>query len=806
MSGEAEQRKLAAIMFTDMVGYSALSQRDEKLAQELLEEHRRLLREIFPRFNGTEIKTIGDAFLVEFGSALEAAQCAIEIQRTLAKRNADIAPDRRIELKIGIHIGDVVHRGGDVYGDGVNIASRIEPVAGPGGICVSMDVERQIRNTLEARFEKLAPTELKNISVPMDLFRIVLPWERPSLTAAKSENRKRQSGSDKSEIGTRSRRIFATSIAIVLLSAGLLGYQLWRTRNQPAPRQNASPARTEAATIPAKSIAVLPFENLSAEKQNEYFADGVQDEILTHLARIADLKVISRTSVMQYKSGVARNLRKIGEELGVAHVLEGSVQRAANKVRVNAQLVDARNDTHLWAQTYDRDLADVFAIQSEIAKAIADQLQAKLSPSEKKAIDLHPTNDLVAFDLYTRAKDLILTANLGSSDRPDVLQAIELLNQAVARDRSFFDAYCQLANAHGFIYLVGFDHTAARLALAEAAVEAAARLRPDAGETHLARALNLYQGHRDYNGALAELELARQTLPNDSRIYQLIGFIQRRQKGRYEESTRTLEHAIDLDPRNVLTLSQIAAYNYPRLRRYADARSAWDRSLAIRPDDNNLKVGSASVDFDWKADTRPMHQTIESIRATNPEALQTVADKWLLCALAERDADAAENALIAAGEKPISPSNENVLFTRQCVEGVIARMTHDDAAARSAFTAARAEQEKIVQAQPGYSPAVCVLGLIDAGLGRKEEAIREGRRAIELLPVEKDLPEGMDMIKYLAMIAAWAGDNDLACEQLAIAISGPSALSYGELKLLPLWDPLRADPRFEKIVASLAPK
>ncbi len=232
-------------MFTDMVGYTALSQRNEALALELLEEHRRILRSIFPRFNGTEIKTIGDAFLVEFQSALEAAQCALEIQRTLAKRNHDVSSDHRIELRIGIHVGDVVHREGDVYGDGVNIASRIQPVAGIGGICISVDVERQIHNALEARFEKLAPVELKNVEVPMDLFLIVLPWERPSPTAAKSET------------GTRSRRIFTISIAIVLLSAGLLGYQLWRTRNQPAPRQDASPARTETATIPAKSIAVL---------------------------------------------------------------------------------------------------------------------------------------------------------------------------------------------------------------------------------------------------------------------------------------------------------------------------------------------------------------------------------------------------------------------------------------------------------------------------------------------------------------------------------------------------------------------
>src|SRR5512132_3675157 len=230
-------------MFTDMVGYSALAQRDDKLALELLEEHRRLLREIFPRFNGTEIKTIGDAFLVEFGSALEAAQCAIEIQRMLAHRDADAPADRQLQVRIGIHMGDVVHRGDDVYGDGVNIASRIEPVAGPGGICVSMDVERQVRNALEAKFEKLAPTELKNISVPMDLFRIVLPWERQISEVRGQRSEVRRTGVS----SARSRGIWPAAAAIVLLLAALLGYQLWRTRNQPAPGQNASPAGSESA-------------------------------------------------------------------------------------------------------------------------------------------------------------------------------------------------------------------------------------------------------------------------------------------------------------------------------------------------------------------------------------------------------------------------------------------------------------------------------------------------------------------------------------------------------------------------------
>ena len=309
----------------------------------------------------------------------------------------------------------------------------------------------------------------------------------------------------------------------------------------------------------------------------------MQDEILTDLAKIADLKVISRTSVMQYKSGAPRNLREIGQQLGVAHVVEGSVQRAANKVRVNAQLIDARTDAHLWAQTYDRDLADVFAIQSEIAKAIADQLQAKLSPNEKKAIEQPPTTDLAAFDLYSRAKSLLLTANFSATSEPDLRKAIELLDEAVKRDPSFFDAYCQLAYAHEYLYAVrGSDHTPARLALAEAAVQAATRLRPDAAETHLARAQYLYYGLRDYAGALAELEIARRALPNDPRLFELTGYILRR-RGQQEEGLQNLQRAVELDPRNFDTLQQIAL-SYQNLGRYAEAIAALDRALAIVPD------------------------------------------------------------------------------------------------------------------------------------------------------------------------------------------------------------------------------
>jgi tetratricopeptide (TPR) repeat protein len=375
----------------------------------------------------------------------------------------------------------------------------------------------------------------------------------------------------------------------------------------------------------------------------------------------------------------------------------------------------------------------------------------------------------------------------------------------VARDPSFFEAYCELAVHHDQLYFFGYDHTPARLASAEAAIQEAFRIRPNAGEAHLMRAYHLYNGYLDYEGALAELEVARQTLPNDPRIFSITGFIQRRQ-GRWEESIRSFERALELDPRSVNTLDNIGG-SYGMMRRYAEQKSKLDRILAIEPNDVSAKAGRAQVELNWKADTRPLHQLIDEIRATNPAAMPKIASQWLVCALAERDIAAAKDALLASGEFLLELQAVN--FTRPFVEGVIAHMTNDEHKAQLAFTAARAEQERKVQAQPDYGPAWCVLGVIDAALGRKEDALREGRRAVELLPVEKDSVNGMVMIKYLAMIAAWVGEKDLACEQLAVAVRCPYSgmdLSYGELKLMPFWDPLRGEPCFEKIVASLAPK
>jgi len=550
-------------------------------------------------------------------------------------------------------------------------------------------------------------------------------------------------------------------------------------------------------------IAVLPFENLSNDREDASFADGVQDDLLTKLAKIADLKVISRTSVMGYRG--QQNTREIGNALGISHVLEGSVRKTGSWLHINAQLIDARTDSHVWAEEYDRDLRDMFVVQSEIAQKVAHQLHAKISRAERLAIERPPTADLTAFDLYSRAKNLVLAWSYDANDKGMLLQAVDLLNKAVAHDPTFFQAYCQLAWVHDEIYQFHFDRTPGRLALAEAAIDAAFRLRPDIDEAHLARAGHLYRGYRDYDGALAELEMARHTAPNEPRLFELSGYIERRRPGGDQErALRDFERAIELDPRNGLLLQQ-AAFSCDDLRRYAEEETILDRAVAVRPNDVFIRGWRAFVELDWKGDSRPSHQFVEHLRAKDPAAIENVAEQWFTCALAERDGAAAANALAALGEKGLGDAI--VRYRPHFLEGLIARMVQDDAKAQSAFTTARAEQEKLVHGDPKDAGLLCVLGLIDAALGRKEEALREGWRAVEMLPVEKDAIKGTRMIMDLAKIGAWVGDNDLACKQLARASRLPSGgVTYGQLKLLPWWDPLRGDPCFEKIVSSLAPK
>jgi TolB-like protein/Flp pilus assembly protein TadD len=569
-------------------------------------------------------------------------------------------------------------------------------------------------------------------------------------------------------------------------------------------RYSASRNVSESANIPAKSIAVLPFENFSEDKAFAFFADGVHDEILSDLAKIADLKVISRTSVMQYKNTATRNLREIAQALKVAHVLEGSVQRSANRVRVSAQLIDARNDTHVWVEKYDRDLADVFAIQSEIAQKIADQLQAKLSPTEKSAMNERPTSDLVAYDLYLRAKGLIYDSDVNSSRRrEDLFKAVQFLDQAIARDPAFLLAHCQLAYTHDLIYFSNYDHTETRLALAEASVRAAVRLQPDSGETHLGQAIHFYWGYHDYDRAREELAKAQRALPNNAQIFAILGYIDRRQ-GRWEEAIRNLEHVTDLDPRDASGLIELGG-SYFNLRKYGEAIAVFDRALALKPRSALLRAGRAGMEVEAEANMAPLRAALNTIEAEGPSAAAEVSEISFHLALQERDPAAAARTLANIPREGYIDLH-NFPFPHAWYEGLLVKLRQDVPASHSAFMVARAETEKLVLAQPRNVAPLSVLALIDAELGDKEKAIQEGRIACDMLPLTKDAMTGVVLTTNLARIYALTGEKDLALEQLDLVSKIPCGPSYGGLRLDPEWDSLRGDPRFEKIVASLAPK
>jgi serine/threonine-protein kinase len=600
---------------------------------------------------------------------------------------------------------------------------------------------------------------------------------------------------------TSNRRGKPVLAAALLSSLALaMGFGIWSLSRQLAP-ESASPEATALAVLPEKSIAVLPLENFTEDKGNAFLADGVQDDIRTALAKVADLKVINRTSVNTYAAGTRRNLREIAQTLGVAFILEGSVRQSGEKVRISVQLTDARSGAPAWEESYERDLADVFAIQSDVVQQILSRLQATVSPKEKTAIDERPTKDLIAYGLYVRAKALVATISLNAQINEKLREAVSLLDQAIARDPDFFLAYCQLAAAHNYLYFFGLDHTPARLALADGALKTIIRLRPDAGEAHLARADFLYRCYLDYEKARAELDIAKRTLPNNSDIFELTGYIDRRQ-GLWNESARSLQRAIALDPRNFFILQQIAL-SYQEFQQFRAMAAALDRALILIPHDLDTQVTRALVDLEWRADPRPLRETIRTILSENPATAPDLAAQWFYLALCERDAAAITEALAAI---PDSGTALDLNFPRSFCEGMAARARGDEATAHAAFLAAHAELERTVSEQPGYGPALCVLGLIDAALGRKDEALREGRRAIELLPITKDSIDGAELMKYVGVIYAWCGEKDLAIKQVAATLKIPNTLSYGNLKLHPYWDSLRGDPRFEKIITDLAPK
>jgi TolB-like protein len=555
-----------------------------------------------------------------------------------------------------------------------------------------------------------------------------------------------------------------------------------------------------------RSVAVLPFESLSDNKNDTYFADGVQDEILNNLAKVAQLKVISRTSVMQYRADGKRDMRQIADALGVANVVEGTVRRDGNRVRVNAQLVDARSDNAVWADSYDRDLNDVFTIQSDVAQTIASKLKATLSPEEKQSIEAKPTENLDAYDLYLRAKKLIDFGQVspiptGNYEKP-LLEAINFLEQAVRLDPKFTLAYCAAAFAHDELYN-SYDPTPTRRSLGDAAINNALRLQPDLPQVHLRYAYHLYRCYRDYERARVHLAIARHSMPNNSEAMAIAAYMDRRQ-GDFQKAIQELNEAIELDPLNPMTE---LANTFYMARQFSACERAYNRSIELAPDHPILKVLKAyCVTFLKTGDNAAFRSALAALPASMAED-RDVLDWRLLCALIDRNWQQATDLI---GKYNGSNNDGNFAYSgvpvpATCSLILVARLQGVQADTNSSFAEIREQlnQEMQKSERDGNAELLSQLAFVDALLGRKSDAIAEAKRAAQMLPVSKDALNGPGVLLNLAAVYAWTNELDLAFETLESS-KIPNGIYYGQLKSDPYWDPLRKDPRFEKLLAELA--
>jgi serine/threonine protein kinase/tetratricopeptide (TPR) repeat protein len=595
---------------------------------------------------------------------------------------------------------------------------------------------------------------------------------------------------------TGSKRRFLTLLGLLTMGGLILVTISFMSEKRPS-----LATESNSPEAPQKSVAVLPFENIGSDKDSDYFADGIQDEIINSLSKIEQLKVINRTSVMQYHPQAERDVRKIADALGVASLLEGTVRRDGNHVRVNTELVDARKQTTIWAESYDRELTDVFAIQIEIARKVAASLRAQLSPAEGKGIEEKPTNSLEAYDFYLQAKQQLNTVVMWGSTEDAYSKAIALLKDAVEKDHQFALAYCLIAKAHDYLYWYRSDPSRERRAQGDAAVEEALRLRSDLGEVHLAAARHLFLCYRDAERARVHIAIAAQTLSNSADLLFLTALVDRSQ-GQWENSTSNLRSAISLDPLNP-DLIETLAWNYMCLRRYRDTERVMDRLIALEPDQPFFPLNKARFAFDEKADVKAVRAVYDEFAASGKGDLEVTFWRiWF--AMCGRDFVAAKKVL---SECP----NEELLFFGVLVPREIAAIwlefVEGNHPAADRFAHARAQLYRKVEADRADPFLLQALALTDVALGRTEESIQEGQRVLEMLPISVDAFDGPVLATNVAMVYVWAEQRDTAFEQLNMIARLPNPrLTYGDLMTNPSWDPLRSDPRFEKLLAQLAPR
>jgi len=845
-------------MFADMVGYTALMQEDERRAHDQRERQRQVVSEVVLRHHGATLQHYGDGSLSVFGSAVEAVECAVEIQRELRKEPA-------IPLRIGVHTGDIVHDGDEIYGDGVNVAARIEALSAPGGVLISGKVADEIKNHPSLPTVSLGEIALKNVKEPQRVFAVAgegLGVPRPEdvtagggVVVVRPEGGVRRAGNpalvglgagealiqnikDRAVVqwsvlylvtawilveivkflarhfawssmvqqsfalvafsgflvtlvvtwyhGERGRqRVRRTEVVVytVLALATVGGLWMLPSQYQPTDAAQSAGVLPRMALDDRSSIAVLPFENLSVDDQNVYFASGLHDEVLTQLQKVAELRVISRTSVLEYADLETRpNVRTIAENLGVTYVTEASVQRMGDRLRVNVQLIDARTDDHIWAETYDREVNDAFDVQSEIARAIAGAVATSLTEDEWRALSGRPTADPEAYRLYLQGRDYLLHPGY---HQENFTAAEVLFERAVALDPAFALAHAELSNVHGQQYWENFDHSPARLEAQRAEAEEALRLDPALPQAHVAMGWTHYVAG-DYARALAEYGIALKGLPNDADVIARIGYTHRR-LGNWPEVFAAFERATSLDPRSPNLFYDLGGHSFLSNRRYEEAVRAYARAEALAPDLYDAAIHRGHTYVHWRGEL----DTLRSVVARLPSNLRLPEIDLARADLALWSRDPEGLFRILRDTRIHAYETQLVYFPSSLYAGWARRLQGDDAAAAAAFDSARVTLEALIAQNPDDERLINSLGYAYAGLGRSQDAADSAVRAMRARQ-----RAGLEISEAPARILAQANLPDLAVPYLEAMLKSHSPFSAWTMKMDPLLDPIREHTAF----------
>jgi serine/threonine-protein kinase len=866
---EARSRRLAAIMFADMVGYTALMQEDEERARAQRDRHRAVLSSAVPRHRGEILQYYGDGTLSVFSSAVEAVECAVEIQLELQQAPA-------VPLRIGVHSGDIVHDRDGVYGDGVNVAARIEALSASGGVLVSGKVFDEIKNHPSLSTLFIGDIPLKNVKQPVKVFAIANAGLKvPTENEVRGRAGEKPAGEVAARMGVEApapagpaagtgvgevfvqrvveramvqwalaylagawalleivgflsehylwptlirrgfgllafvgffvalvvtwfhgakgrQRIRGSEVLIIALLLLVAGAALTTLRSDAgqAPAEGRTALPPPAIVDDRPSVAVLPFENLSAEAENAYFASGLHDEVITQLLRVSGLRVISRTSVMEYASN-RPNVRVIGRDLGVSHVAEATVQRIGDRLRVNVQLIDARTDDPIWAERYDRELSDAFAVQSEIAGVVADALTTTLTTEERGAISRAPTDDPEAYRFYLQGRDYLLRPGYR---RENFQAAQRLYERAIALDSGFALAHAALARVHGLMYWESFDTSPDRVEAQRAEAQEALRLQPELPQAHLAAGwVHYVEG--DFPRALAEYTTALEGLPNDAETLARVGYTHRR-LGNWPEVFEAFRHATELNPRNANLFYDLGGHSYAAARRYADAAAAYDRALALAPDLHDAAIRKGYIFVHWRGQL----DTLRAVMSRMPADLHLpeVDLARVDLALWERDAEGLLR-LLDATPRPVFET-QLVFLPRPVYAGWAHELRGDAQAARVAFDSARAWLEPLARDRPEDERILAALGFAYAGLGRSADAARMVERAGALRHRGANSLSGQQTAEVSASILARADLAGEAVKHLETLLAGRSPVSVNTLRLNPLYDPIRDDPGFRALL------